>query len=86
MRLCHSRNQILLQLLQLTAKDKRGMPLSLTVLLDTGSDCSYARQEVIIIFHRVVLALNLWHSRHLAVRDQSPHRFVVSTMRIFSLI
>ena len=47
MRLCHSRNQILPQLKQVTAKDKRGKPLSLTVLLDTGSDCSYARQEVI---------------------------------------
>ena len=44
MRLCHSRNQILLQLLQVTAKDKRGKPVSLAVLLDTGSDCSYARQ------------------------------------------
>ena len=47
MRLYHSRNQILPQLLQVTAKDKRGKPVSITVLLDTGSDCSYARQEVI---------------------------------------
>ena len=47
MRLCHSRNRILPQLLQVTAKDKRGKPVSLTVLLDTGSDCSYVRQDVI---------------------------------------
>ena len=47
MRLCQSHNQNLSQLLQVTAKDKRGKPVSLTVLLDTESDCSYARQEVI---------------------------------------
>ena len=45
--LCQSRNRILPQLLQVTAKDKRSKPVSLTVLLDTGSDCSYVRQEVI---------------------------------------
>ena len=50
---------ILSQLLQVTAKDKRGKPKSLTVLLDTGSDCSYVRQEVINLFHRVVLVLSL---------------------------
>ena len=85
-RLCHSRNRILPQLLQVTANNKRGKPASLTVLLNTGSDCLYVRQEVINHLSPCSTGVESVAFAAFGSCDRSPLRFAVSIMCTFSVI